>query len=120
MKKIIWATWILVTLSIAGYYGYILLKADNKQALLIGETSHGHFQIELACSSCHTEAFGGPELIQEACVGCHGAELAEANDTHPKRSLPTRAMQTGSVWLMPATVSAVTPSTAKKLQPRWE
>ena len=50
MKKFIWATWILVTLAIAGYYGYILLKADNKQALLIGETSHGHFQIELACS----------------------------------------------------------------------
>lgn len=85
MRKFIWATWILVTLAIAGYYGYILLKADNKQALLIGETSHGHFQIELACSSCHTEAFGGPELIQEACVGCHGAELAEANDTHPKK-----------------------------------
>lgn len=72
-------------LAVAGYYGYVLLEADNKEALLIGEASHGHFQIELAYSSCHTEAFGGPELIQEACVSCHGAELAEANDTHPKK-----------------------------------
>lgn len=51
---------------------------------LIGETSHGHHQIEMACDSCHTSPFGGGEVLQDACVSCHGDELKLANDAHPK------------------------------------
>jgi len=43
----------------------------------------GHYQIELACEACHTSPFGGSEVLQKACVGCHGGELAEAEDKHP-------------------------------------
>jgi hypothetical protein len=50
---------------------------------LPGETTHGHYQIELACEACHVKPFGGPELRQEACEGCHGAELKDAGDKHP-------------------------------------
>lgn len=49
-----------------------------------GAMTHGHYQIELACGACHTSAFGGKEALQEACVQCHGAELKEARDSHPK------------------------------------
>ncbi len=69
---------------LAGYYAYQFQWAEDKTPLLIGETTHGHHQIEMACSTCHTEAFGGNDLIQEACVNCHGKELEIANDTHPK------------------------------------
>ncbi len=67
-----------------GYYLYQLEWSDNKTALMTGPTSHGHYQIELACESCHSEAFGGQEVLQTACVGCHEQELEIANDSHPK------------------------------------
>lgn len=85
MKKFIWIVWLIVTLGIASYYLYTILVGDDKQDLLIGDTTHGHFQIEMSCDSCHTTAFGGPEVIQEACVNCHQAELKEARDSHPKK-----------------------------------
>ncbi len=85
MKKIVWGVWLLATLGLAGYYGWVLLQADDKSELLIGEATHGHFQIELACSSCHTQAFGGGEVLQDACVSCHGDDLAMAHDSHPRK-----------------------------------
>ncbi len=57
--------------------------AQVRSWFLPGETTHGHYQIELACESCHVKPFGGPELRQEACVGCHANELKEAGDKHP-------------------------------------
>lgn len=85
MKKAIWIIWLMLTLGIASYYLYTILVADNKQDLLIGDTTHGHFQIEMSCDTCHTSAFGGPEVIQEACVNCHQDELKTARDSHPKK-----------------------------------
>ncbi|MGH1471655.1 MAG: cytochrome c3 family protein [Cellvibrionaceae bacterium] len=84
MKAFIWGIWGIVTVCLAGYYTYQFLWAEDKTPLLIGETTHGHHQIEMACSTCHTEAFGGNELIQEACVNCHGKDLDIADDSHPK------------------------------------
>jgi formate-dependent nitrite reductase cytochrome c552 subunit len=57
--------------------------ASARALFLPGETTHGHYQIELACESCHTEPFGGKATMQDACVNCHGAALKAANDTHP-------------------------------------
>ena len=85
MNRWWWLGWLALTMALGGYYGFTLFQAENKQQLLIGEASHGHFQIELACSTCHTDAFGGQESIQEACVGCHAEELKDAHDSHPKK-----------------------------------
>ncbi|WP_461482507.1 cytochrome c3 family protein [Porticoccus sp.] len=85
MKKWLWFSWIILSLGLAGYYGYSFFQSENKQNLLIGETSYGHYQIELACDACHSDAFGGQESIQKACVGCHGEELEAAHDSHPKK-----------------------------------
>ena len=84
-QKAMWLIWLALSVSLAGYYGYVLLAAEDKSELLIGEATHGHFQIELACSSCHTEAFGGGEILQNACVDCHGDELAQSHDSHPRK-----------------------------------
>lgn len=79
-------------MAIGGYLAAGLLSKDAASStlfaparalLLPGQTTHGHHQIELACESCHARPFGGREALQEACVGCHGAELKAANDTHP-------------------------------------
>ena len=82
---IIWAIWIVITCGLGGYFGYELLGKEEKDTFLIGEATYGHYQIEMACSSCHTDAFGGPEILQNACVNCHGQELEDAHDSHPKK-----------------------------------
>ncbi len=53
--------------------------------LLIGKTTSGHHQIELACEACHSKPFGGGEVLQGACLGCHADELKQAKDTHPAK-----------------------------------
>jgi formate-dependent nitrite reductase cytochrome c552 subunit len=58
--------------------------------LLPGQTSHGHYQIELACNACHTPNMG---VKQDACLDCHQEELKLARDTHPAKKFndPTNA-----------------------------
>lgn len=84
MKRIFWGTWLLLTIGLAAYFGYVIFYGEDKTQLLIGETTYGHYQIEMSCSTCHTDAFGGPEVIQNACTQCHAEELEMANDSHPK------------------------------------
>lgn len=82
-KKTMWLTWVLVTASLSSYYAYGLV-AKNQAMYLPGNSTAGHYQIELACNVCHTDAFGGMEAMQEACVKCHGKELKAVDDSHPK------------------------------------
>lgn len=84
MNKIFWGVWLLLTLGLAGYYGYTMFYGEDKSSLLIGETTYGHYQIEMSCATCHTSAFGGEEVLQNACTQCHAEELEVANDSHPK------------------------------------
>ena len=65
--------------------GYLLFAAPSKDNLLIGQATHGHHQIELACEACHTSSFGGPEILQNACTGCHQQELDAVHDSHPRK-----------------------------------
>ena len=85
MKKLIWPLWIIVTLGLLGYFAYQLWGSEEQSEFLIGDSTHGHYQIELSCDSCHTEAFGGQEVLQDACTNCHAQELKDAHDSHPKK-----------------------------------
>ncbi|MAT50846.1 MAG: hypothetical protein CMK32_06660 [Porticoccaceae bacterium] len=78
-----WTLWLMLTIGAVAYLGVQLFLEEQKPDLLIGTSSHGHYQIELQCGACHTEAFGGPEVLQNACVDCHGEELNAALDSHP-------------------------------------
>lgn len=91
--RIAWLLWIASTALIAGVLAASLfmtegaadrpLLAQVRAQFLPGKTTAGHYQIELACESCHTKSFADTESIQAACVGCHGQELKEADDKHP-------------------------------------
>ncbi len=85
MKKLIWLLWATVAVIIAGYLGKTLFFSEDKTDFLIGEATHGHFQIEMACETCHTTAFGSQDALQDACVSCHAEELEQAHDSHPKK-----------------------------------
>ena len=85
MKRVYWIVWGVLTLLIAGYFLNMMFYAEDKSELIIGEATHGHYQIEMACTSCHTESFGGEDMLQNACVDCHGDQLKVARDSHPKK-----------------------------------
>jgi len=84
MKKIGFV-WLAFSLILAAFLIKSLLVDEDKSNFLIGETSYGHYQIEMACEACHTSAFGGEEVLQNACVGCHQEQLDEMHDSHPKK-----------------------------------
>lgn len=79
-----WIIWVLFSFVLSAYYAYALVGGGSKESFLPGETTHGHYQIELACGACHGDGFEGEEAIQKSCVRCHGAELKAVKDSHPK------------------------------------
>jgi len=92
-RKIYWIWWGVLSVGVGGYLAAGLLMksaAGNpwlspaRSMFLPGKTSHGHYQIELACESCHVSPFGGREALQESCERCHGQELKDAVDKHPR------------------------------------
>ena len=80
----LWMLWISLAVSATLFGLAAIIYGGNRSFLLIGKTTSGHHQIELACDACHTSVFGGADVLQNACVNCHGAELKAANDAHPK------------------------------------
>ena len=81
----VWGIWLLASLALAGWLGLPLLKKDTpKTAFIPGAMTHGHHQIELQCGACHGDGFNSQEVLQDACVNCHGDELKAAQDAHPK------------------------------------
>jgi len=82
-KKQIWMVWVVLTAFLSSYYAYALM-GKLKSNYLPGETTSGHYQIEMACEACHASPFGGKEVLQKACMNCHGAELKTVEDSHPK------------------------------------
>ncbi len=91
-NRYLWIVWCGATLLGVGYFAYVVksVNAPAKAVLLPGETTHGHYQIELSCNACHTEFMG---VKQDACTSCHAAELKASKDTHPasKFNDPTNA-----------------------------
>lgn len=82
-KYLAWMIWLLITIGLIAFFSF-QLKGEDKRIFLPGETSSGHYQIELQCDACHGDSFSGPEEMQKKCVGCHSKELKEADDSHPK------------------------------------
>lgn len=72
-------SWLLFT-ALLGGYGAFRFTGRNQSVYLPGVTSNGHYQIEMACRSCHTP-FGG--VTDEACLKCH-AEARDKADSHPE------------------------------------
>ena len=85
VKKYLWLIWLLISVVLAAFYLYTIYLSEDKTPLLIGETTHGHHQIELSCISCHTDSFGAGPVLQDACVSCHQEELDAVDDSHPKK-----------------------------------
>lgn len=77
----LWLLSIALTLGLAGYFTARLVSAD-REIFNPGPMTDGHYQIGVACDACHTPFAG---VKQEACMNCHGAELAAVEDSHPRK-----------------------------------
>lgn len=57
----------------------------DKTIFMPGDLSPGHHQLVDACDACHTDSFGGGEVLQQACVDCHGKDRVKPVDSHPAK-----------------------------------
>ena len=80
-KKFIWLVWLVMSGGLVAWLTWSLVTEKEQTVFLVGETTHGHHQIEMACTACHTDPFGGTEVLQNACVDCHGEELKSVSDS---------------------------------------
>ncbi len=78
-----WLLWGLSSILLVGFLTQ-RLQGEDKSVFLPGQTSVGHYQIELECDACHGESFTDAKAMQKNCEGCHSAELKAVKDSHPK------------------------------------
>lgn len=85
LTRKLWLLWFaLAIVGISAFVAAMVYGGPLRSQLLIGKTTSGHHQIELACNVCH-QPFGGDAAMQDACEYCHSAELKLADDSHPAK-----------------------------------
>ena len=81
-----WSLWLIVSILTGLWLGNVMLNSNSdKTVFMPGPLSPGHHQLTEKCDACHTDAFGGSEALQTACVDCHGADRVKPFDTHPAK-----------------------------------
>lgn len=81
-----WIVWLVLTTIAALWLAYTMLSETSDKTLFMpGPLSSGHHQLAEACDACHVDAFGGGEVLQQACVDCHGKERVKPFDSHPAK-----------------------------------
>lgn len=94
MLKSAWTIWCVLTAAGAAWLIYALPGERSVSASAVfvpGETTHGHYQIEMKCATCHQPDMS---VTDASCIDCHQAELKASRDTHPKSKFndPTKAV----------------------------
>lgn len=79
-----WIVWSIASLLLVSALAYTIFAATDKTLFMPGPLSPGHHQLAESCDSCHSDGFGGGEVLQEACVQCHGNERQKPQDSHPR------------------------------------
>jgi len=85
-NKFNWLMWLLFSLLLVAGLSYKMLSdTADKQLFMPGPLSDGHHQLADKCDACHVSEFGGGEVLQQACVDCHGADRVKPHDSHPAK-----------------------------------
>ncbi len=83
-QRELWLVWTTLTLALLAWLSYAMLEGDDKRVFMPGPLSGGHHQIGVACGACHTDPLGGGEVLQKACIDCHGKDRKKPFDSHPR------------------------------------
>lgn len=79
----LWLLWSLSSIGLCGALAYVMFGENEKKVFMPGPLSSGHHQLAESCDSCHTDAFGGGEVLQASCINCHGEDRKKPFDSHP-------------------------------------
>lgn len=79
----LWLLWSLGSVGLCGALAFVMFGDAEKTVFMPGPLSNGHHQLAESCDSCHTDAFGSSEVLQESCIGCHGDDRKKPYDSHP-------------------------------------
>ncbi len=82
-KIILWGVWLVGSLAFAGYLLSMLYGKADPALMMPGPLSDGHHQLADDCAACHVNPLGGGEVLQQACVDCHGDVRKKPFDSHP-------------------------------------
>lgn len=81
-----WLLWVGLTIVVTLWFGYTMFTdSTDKTIFMPGALSPGHHQLADSCDACHVDAFGGSEVLQQACVNCHGEDRVKPFDSHPAK-----------------------------------
>ncbi|MBT8438368.1 MAG: cytochrome c3 family protein, partial [Gammaproteobacteria bacterium] len=81
-----WIAWVLLTAAAGAWLAYSMMSESTDKSLFMpGPLSAGHHQLSERCDACHSDAFGGGEVIQQTCVDCHGNDRVKPFDSHPAK-----------------------------------
>lgn len=79
----LWMLWSLASVGLCGALALVMFGENEKTVFMPGPLSSGHHQLAGSCDSCHTDAFGGGEVLQASCINCHGDDRKKPYDSHP-------------------------------------
>ena len=86
-SPVMWLAWLLVSGALITMLAWKLNsnpKDMDQTVFMPGPLTDGHHQLADNCGVCHTEPLGGKEIIQQACVDCHGEDRKKPMDSHPR------------------------------------
>jgi len=81
-KSLVWV-WLVLSIGLIGWLGISLFESEDKTVFMPGPLTGGHHQIGVACEACHTDNFSDADVMQNACVDCHGEDRKKPFDSHP-------------------------------------
>jgi len=82
-KYRLWLIWSALSAALVAGMSYAMLKGNDQTLFMPGPLTAGHHQLELACTACHSEPLAGGEVLQDACINCHGEDRKKPFDSHP-------------------------------------
>lgn len=79
-----WWLWVFSSVILSAWLSWHLLASTDKQLWMPGPLSDGHHQLKERCDVCHGDSFSREDVLQEACVSCHGEQRVKPFDSHPR------------------------------------
>ena len=82
-----WLLWMVLSGILIAMFVWKLqgTNGETDQSIFMpGPLTDGHHQLADNCSVCHTDPLGGKEVLQKACVECHGDDRKKPMDSHPR------------------------------------
>lgn len=84
IRTLQWGLWLVLSIAAGATLYAAIDKKIDQSFFMPGPLSDGHHQLADNCQACHTSAFGGGAVLEDACMECHGEDRKKPHDSHPK------------------------------------